>query len=248
LDRLPDGLDETYDTAVERIRAHPKSENVEISIRALKWVTFARRRLRDVELLHALAVKDTSKDIEQSDLHQIEKVISLCGGLVALDRITSEVRLVHETTQQYFQKYFRGDDDGDAGIVITCLRYFSFPTFSHPVCDKYSFEERIHQYRLSIYASENLFVHIREGQLEERFYKRIVETFGNEGTCDSVHQLCHAHDWSRFKSWGLHLLHLASMHGLRRLCGELLTRRNEMMTPQMYFLVFKFLLDEAKYV
>jgi hypothetical protein len=97
LDKFPDGLDETYDAAIERIRSHPVHENVEISLRTLKWVTFARRPLLDLELLHALTVKDNSKDLEKSDLQKIEKVITLCAGLVVLDQ-EGVVRLVHETT------------------------------------------------------------------------------------------------------------------------------------------------------
>ena len=47
LDRLPKGLDETYDAAVKRIRTQPNPENVKLAIRTLKWVTFAREHLQE---------------------------------------------------------------------------------------------------------------------------------------------------------------------------------------------------------
>jgi hypothetical protein len=49
---------------------------------------------------------------------------------------SGKIRLAHETTQQYFQKYFRDveKEDGDTEIAKTCLRYFSFPGFSHQAC------------------------------------------------------------------------------------------------------------------
>ena len=243
LDRLPEGLDETYDAAVSRIRAQTNPENVKLALGTLKWVTFAREHLQERALLHALAVKDDSTDIEESDLQNIEKVISLCAGLVVLDQGSGTIRPVHETTQQYLKKYFRDvqKEDVDAEIAKTCLRYFSFPAFSHPLREEVSIEEHLEKYKLSSYTSRYWFVHIREGRLEEKFCEAIVKTLENQGTRDSIHQLreyC-INDWYYpFQSpRGVQLLHLASMHGLRILCGELLRQSNTM--QRMYFLVLK---------
>jgi hypothetical protein len=65
-------------------------------------------------------------------------------------------------------------------------------------------EEHISKYRLSLYASQYLFAHIREGQLEEKFYQTIVETFGTQETRDVVYQLSSAEFFD--SPWGLHLL------------------------------------------
>jgi len=247
LDQLPKGLEKTYDVAVSRIHARHNEDHVIVALKTLMWITFAREPLEVDALRYALVVEENSTDINQSDLPDIQKVISLCVGLVAVDRESGNIRLVHETTQQYFQKYFRDvrKEDGDAEIVKTCLTYFSFPAFSHPFSYDISLEKHLEKYKLSSYASRYWFVHIRQGRLEEKFCQAIIKTFESQGTRDSVFQLreyCSSSLWDPQWAWHrpseVHLLHLASMHGLRILCGEILQQRNSM--QRMYFLVVAF--------
>jgi hypothetical protein len=217
-----------------------------MAIKTLMWATFAKEHLQEKALLHALALKDDSTDIQESDLANTEKVISLCVGLVVLDRENSEIRLVHETTQQYFQKYFRdvAKVDGDAEIAMTCLRYFSFPAFCCHFRDIESMERHLDMYTLSTYALRYCFVHIRERRLEEKFYQVIVKTFENQSTLDTVYQLReHLSNNLQYRSDSLksprdvHLLHLASLDGLQILCREILRKAN--MRQRMYFLDLK---------
>jgi hypothetical protein len=66
-------------------------------------------------------------------------------GLVAIEQEGSTIRLVHETTQQYLQSYFRKEKaDGDAEIANVCFRHFSFPAFS---LDEYSVSVKEHTER-----------------------------------------------------------------------------------------------------
>ena len=228
LNQLPKDVDEIYKATVSRIKSQEKPEHVEIAVRTLKWLTFAKERLQGEALLHALAVKEDSTDIKESDLQNTEKVISLCMGLVVLDRRSSEIRLVHETTQQYFQNYFGdgGVENVYAEIVMTCLRYFSFPAFSHPFADSKSLRAHLQKYKLSSYASRFWSVHIREGQLEKKLFQAIVKTFENQGTRDSVCQIREYTDREHKVLWelrpGVQSLHFASMNGLCLLCRELL--------------------------
>jgi hypothetical protein len=240
LDQLPKGLEETYGVAVSRIRARQNEDHVKVALKTLKWIAFAREPLEVDTLQHALAVEEDSTDINESDLPDIQMVISLCVGLVAVDREGGNIRLVHETTQQYLQKYFRDvrKEDGDAEIAKTCLTYFSFPAFSHPFRNEESLEEHLKKYKLSSYASRYWFVHIRPRRLEENFCQAIFKTFENQGTRDTVHQLrdYNNDEWYSLNfPIGVHLLHLASMHGLRILCAEVL--RQSTTRRRMYFLV-----------
>jgi hypothetical protein len=243
LDQLPKGLEATYDVAVSRIHARHNKDHVKVALKTLTWITFAREPLEVDALRHALVVEEDSTDINESDLPDIQKVILLCVGLVAVDLEGGKIRLVHETTQQYFQKYFRDvqTGDGEAEIAKTCLRYFSFPAFCHPFWERESIQKHLEKYKLSSYASRYWFVHIRQGRLEEKFCQAIIKTFENQGTRDSVYQLLEYCIYGRYSAFPLryevHLLHLASMHGLRILCGEVLRQSNTM--PRMYFLVLR---------
>jgi hypothetical protein len=250
LDQLPKGLEATYGVAVSRIHARQNEDHVKIALKTLKWITFAREPLEVDALRHALAVEEDSTDINESDLPDIQKVISLCVGLVSVDQEAGKIRLVHETTQQYFQKYFRDvrTGDGEAEIAMICLRYLSFPAFCQPFWERESIEKHLEQYKLSSYVSRYWFVHIRQGRLEEKFCQAIIKTFENQGTRDSVYQLseyCSIEWYIGFQlPIGVHLLHLASMHGLRILCGEVLRQSSRM--QRMYFFILK-PLNLAKY-
>jgi hypothetical protein len=200
--------------------------------------------------MHALAVKEDSTDIRESDLQNIRKVVSLCVGLVALNKASGEIRLVHETTRPYFQEYFRNvkNDDADAEIAITCLRYFTFPAFRRDLASYESLLEHMHKYKLSGYVAQYWFVHVREGRLEGKFGSAIIKTFQNQGTPGSVYRIAeylrpsgppYAHPPM------LNLLHLASMYGLCILCREILTRTNKM--QRLYFSFCNLLILARRY-
>ena len=133
LRQLPKDWGGTYKVCISRIAAQSDPEQVKLAMKALRWLTFVKGNLSGAALLHALAIQDDSTDIEESDLQNIEKVISLSVGLVVLNHENGEIRLVHETTQEYVQEYFCDvrNEDGNAEIAIGCLRYFSFAAFLH---------------------------------------------------------------------------------------------------------------------
>jgi hypothetical protein len=228
LDRLSTDLIETYDAAIARISSEADQRDVEIAFKALMWITFAREPLQAETLLHALAASEGKKEFKESDFEDIQRVVSLCVGLASIDQKGGEIRLVHETTKQHLQRYFRDErnEDGNAEIAKVCLRYFSSSTFSIAFEDKRSLEDHLRQYKLSSYASTYWFVHIREGSIERRFIPVILDTFENQGTRDSVFQIAeYVKDPLWFHGYGpleINLLHLASMHGLCILCGEVL--------------------------
>jgi hypothetical protein len=225
LRQLSTDLIKTYDAAIARIRAEPDQRDIEIALRALMWITFAREPLQAEVLLHALAVSADKTDIKESDLDDIQNVVSLCVGLASVDRKCGEIRLVHETTKEYLQKYF-GDEDGNGAIAKVCLRYFSFPAFSMGFKDVQSLKEHLDKYKLSHYAVRYWFVHIREANLEEKLATAVLKTFEKQDTRDSVFQIAqyvkHTYRFWDYYPAGIQLLHLAAMHGLAVLCREIL--------------------------
>jgi len=226
LNQLPTGLGETYDAALSRIARQQPLETVELALKTLLWITFAREQLEAGALQHALAVKESSTDIVEIDLPDLQVILSACAGLVAIESESGKIRLVHETTQQYLQHYFHNrKKDGDAEIAKVCLRYFCLPAFSRAFENEKSLNNHLQKYKLSSYASRNCFIHIFQGGLEAPFVPEILNTFENQGTRDSVFQIAeyvktpYYYDYGRLE---INLLQLASMHGLVFLCRKVL--------------------------
>ncbi|KAM6516409.1 hypothetical protein FALCPG4_014592 [Fusarium falciforme] len=67
---------------------------------------------------------------DEENLPDIQEMVSACCGLVTIENEISIIRLVHYTTQEYFErtqgKWF---PDADAKITTTCLTYLSFDIF-----------------------------------------------------------------------------------------------------------------------
>jgi hypothetical protein len=95
VERLPEGLDETYNEAMGRIRGQRKYDR-ELAERALPWIVNARRPLSLDELRHALAVRPGSTALDPEALDNAEIYTSICAGLVVVDNGSGVVRLVRK--------------------------------------------------------------------------------------------------------------------------------------------------------
>ncbi|KAM7191628.1 Ankyrin repeat-containing domain protein [Naviculisporaceae sp. PSN 640] len=117
-----------YEEAMARIKGQ-EQDQAELAIRALAWITCARRPLRTIELQHALAVEEGEDSVDEDNIPQVDDLVGWCAGLVTVDEQSGIIRLVHYTTQEYFQregqkKWF---PDAEVDMASTCLRYISFP-------------------------------------------------------------------------------------------------------------------------
>ncbi|KAK1533885.1 hypothetical protein CPAR01_10593 [Colletotrichum paranaense] len=122
----PDVYSAVYDEAMNRIRSQP-SEHVELALNVLSWTIGAKRPLTIKELQHALAVEEGETDIDQDNIIPVETMISVCAGLVTVsERSGGVIRLVHQTTQEYFErKRHQFFPDIDSQIAIACTNYLS---------------------------------------------------------------------------------------------------------------------------
>ncbi|PQE29767.1 AGC PKA kinase protein [Rutstroemia sp. NJR-2017a WRK4] len=105
---LPTTLDATYDEALKRIRTQDQDE-VELAEQVLYWISFASRPLTVTELRCAVAVGRLDPDEKCMDDEAFvdkEILVDVCAGIVTtdLESDTSIIRLVHYTTQQYFER------------------------------------------------------------------------------------------------------------------------------------------------
>lgn len=157
LGKLPSGSDaynHAYETAMERIEKQVPGHR-DFAKRILSWITCAKRPLTTVELRHALAVEVGTVELDEDALPEIEDMVAVCTGLVTIDEQGDIIRLVHYTTQQYFdknrEKWF---PNAEADVTTTCITYLSFDVFESGFCPTdQEFEERLRLHSLYHYAA-----------------------------------------------------------------------------------------------
>jgi ankyrin repeat protein len=118
---------------MERINGQVKDQE-DLARQVLLWITCAHRPLATTELQHALGVEVGEPRLDKDNLPEIEDMVSVCAGLVTVDEESGIIRLVHYTTQEYFERtqkqWFPNAEDNIAAI---CVTYLSFHTFEYGV-------------------------------------------------------------------------------------------------------------------
>ncbi|KAJ7080046.1 hypothetical protein C8R44DRAFT_576707, partial [Mycena epipterygia] len=100
LKSLPRDLSGTFDEVVDRINRQDEEERA-LAWLALSWVTNARRPLEPSELMVALSVQEGTTELNAENLLDTETILSVCAGLVIIDKEDNKVRLIHYTIQDY---------------------------------------------------------------------------------------------------------------------------------------------------
>lgn len=129
LERLPAEVNRTYADAMERIDRQDKRA-VKRAHQVLTWILYAERHLSVKELQQALAIEPEDTDLDADALPDALDLVSVCAGLVVIDRERATVRLVHYTAQQYFGS--EGAElfpEAQQIIASTCMNYLSFQVF-----------------------------------------------------------------------------------------------------------------------
>ena len=148
---------------MERIGGQVKDQE-ELAKQVLSWITCAKRPLTTSELQHALAVEVGESALDEENLPQIEDIVSVCAGLVAVDKESNIIRLVHYTTKEYFERtqnhWF---PNAETDITAICVTYLSFHAFESGFCQTDAeFEERLRLNQLYDYIAHNWGNHARE--------------------------------------------------------------------------------------
>jgi ankyrin repeat protein len=152
-----------YNDAIERIEGQLISEE-ELAKRVLSWITCAKRPLITSKLEHALAIELRELQFDYENLSPIEDMVLVYARLVTIDKESGIIRLVHYTTQEYFERTQKvWFPDAETNIATICVTYFSFNDFKIGICqnDK-EFKERLQSNPLYDYASHNWGHHPRE--------------------------------------------------------------------------------------
>ncbi|KAI9684579.1 MAG: hypothetical protein M1822_005667 [Bathelium mastoideum] len=131
LQKGSEAIDCAYKDALDRINGQLPGHR-DLARRALAWITYAQRLLTTDELRHALAIELGESTLDYENLDDIDQVVSVCSGLVTVDKESNIIRLTHYTTQEYFEKVrSKWNPDAQEEIAAACLTYLSFNTFKN---------------------------------------------------------------------------------------------------------------------
>jgi hypothetical protein len=161
-DKKSKALDLAYAQTMERIEGQEAGFQ-ELAIQVLSWITCAKRPLSTLELRLALAVEIGHYELDQENLPETEDMVSVCAGLVTIDKESDVIRLVHYTTQEYFERTQTSWFPNAQNVITrTCVTYISFDTFESGFCptDK-EFKERLRLNPFYDYAARNWGHHAR---------------------------------------------------------------------------------------
>ncbi|MCJ1385533.1 hypothetical protein MMC17_008656 [Xylographa soralifera] len=194
LNNLPATLDNTYDEAMRRIHQQD-AEEVRLATQVLTWISNAFTSLRVRELQFALASVPGATKLDEEALPYEDDLVSVCAGLVDIDSESGVIRLVHYTTQKYFErngeKWF-----GEASLAIarSSLIYLSLAASAHDFSSVYTDHDLLathksdpylestalcQEFPFAFYASCNWGAHAR-GQPETELKDLIIDFFQRE--------------------------------------------------------------------
>jgi ankyrin repeat protein len=127
-------LDDAYRDAIQRIESQLPGDSQQAR-KVLSWITHAQRPLSTVELCSALAVEPAEEEIDSENIPYIEDIVSVCAGLIAVDEESSIIRLVHYTTQEFFDRirdaWIPGAQLDIASTCLTCLSFAALRSYSY---------------------------------------------------------------------------------------------------------------------
>ncbi|KAI9854336.1 MAG: hypothetical protein M1813_001290 [Trichoglossum hirsutum] len=166
-------LDSAYKQAMERIEGQ-MGDQTALAKQVLVWITCAKRALTTSELRHALGVEIGTSIFDEENLPELEDTVSVCAGLVTVDEESDIIRLVHYTTQEYFERTWTSwFPNAQTDITNVCITYLSFNVFEMGFCQSDGeFEARLQTNVLYDYAAQNWGHHacaasVEEGSIEE---------------------------------------------------------------------------------
>lgn len=224
----------TYDEAIQRIWSQD-AEDVSLAGRILSWISCAHRPLTVTELQHALAVTPKDPYFDGEALTD-EILVSVCAGIVTIDRKSNIICLVHHTTQEYLE-LVRSErfPNAQADIARTCLTYLSFPEVTSRNNPKISGHRRQSTMASGFSRYAFLFwgLHVKlaaDEEVEEQAFDFVTDyrTFAIVGELVYLWP----NERIEYRPKRFSKLHITASFGLERLSGLLLERTNVELNTQ----------------
>jgi len=119
------GLGDAYAATLSRMKAQQRSRS-KLGMEVLMWISHSERPLHVDELCHALGVEEGSMNLNTRNIPAIETLLTCTLGLVAIEKPSCTVRLVHYTLQEYLTHNSNLFIKPHSMIAEACLTYLNF--------------------------------------------------------------------------------------------------------------------------
>ncbi|KAK9850017.1 Nucleoside phosphorylase [Penicillium brevicompactum] len=218
-------LDNAYEGAMERIQNQVKDRR-DLALQVLLWISCAERRLTSTELQHAIGVEENTSEFDNENISDIGLIVSTSAGLVIVDKESDIIRLVHHTTQEYFQRTSqRWFPEAHLQMTKVCIVYLRFEDFKSGECDdKWTYEERLRLHPFYEYASTEWGYHAAKSALAQELAIELFKDTAKIAACTQVMRSRYGTFYSDpSKMTGLHL---SAWFGLYETASLLLDMRN----------------------
>ncbi|KAI1278658.1 hypothetical protein F5Y07DRAFT_397679 [Xylaria sp. FL0933] len=219
LSQGPRGLVAMYEQAMERIESQGPSTR-ELAKKVLKWIVHARSPLSVAALQHALAIRPELSFFDKDFIPRSEVLQSCCAGLVAIDKESDVVRLIHYTTKEYFEtSSSRWFPEAQLDLSKDCITYLSYSDFDTGCCvHEEDYTDRCRFYPFHAYAACNWGHHGREARICEDAIPFLKKQPQLEASIEALaRNTPNLFSWSSklYKTaFGMTALHLAAYNGL----------------------------------
>jgi hypothetical protein len=172
-----DAYDHAYSETMSRIERQGANASG-LAKKTIRWIINAKRNLTVAELEHALAIELESSEFDETNITDIEQLASYCCGLVLVDKQTTEVKLVHYTTQNHFEGALKSwFPEVLDHITDSCLTYLSNNVFEE---DRFEDKEEIkkipNEYPFYNYSSLNWGHHFREAPGDRSILLKFIQS------------------------------------------------------------------------
>lgn len=229
LEAIPGEISDIYEKTLTRICTQFK-DHAELAMRCLAWIFYAHRPLTAIELRHALAVEPGDEALDPSGIHDLDFLLSICGGLVTLEHEHDTIRFVHYTVQEYLASVSeRLFPDTEIFISQTCLTYLSFRSFQTGAirCNVKGGSKALSQRRKDHpfldYAAHYWGKHARgRPELNQAIFNMILRFLSDSKLSSTSQQLVYLGPLNISSSFRFSPLHVAARRGLDTVVRHLL--------------------------
>ncbi|KAF5578854.1 ankyrin repeat-containing protein [Fusarium pseudocircinatum] len=225
-DAMIQALSQAYDQLMERIHSQRQGYK-ELAQKTLLWIVHACKPLTTFQLSHTLAFDGVRFVYDEDNIPELQDIISVCNGLVVVDKEGDIIRLVHYTAQQYFEhKRECWFPDADWIITSTCLAILTTTEWFPP--------------SLQVYAAEHWARHLSRCPPSAQRRRQVIQFLQQDNltpawaksmTWDLIEVL--DFPWQAGNRVQLNGLHLTAHFGLTVAMDELLADETHLISPDV---------------
>ncbi|KAF8467374.1 hypothetical protein BDZ91DRAFT_680549, partial [Kalaharituber pfeilii] len=227
---MPTNLYDAYENAMERV-FNQEQEDRALAKTVISWAAYSLRPTTIKELQHALAIEIDTQDLDKEAVPDEDLLVSVCSGLLRIDRDRDYLGLVHRTCQEYFdqnqERLFPGIRTDFATKILTHVSYERFGEGF--IEDKTIMKLELQDSPVMEYASQYWGAHARLADQSNRKLKETAVKFLKERPkVEFVLQVVHwhaSHGRSLFPH-GCTALSVAAHNGHQSIVEVLLSQPN----------------------